>query len=255
MKRASRFHLGLAIAWGVAVATLSVAQTVLPTALRVETVVSGLSSPTAMAFLGPNDILVTQKNDGRVRRVIAGVLQSSAVLDVAVNTESERGLLGIALDPDFDHNGQVFIFYTEASGVDNGTALGNRVYRYTWNGSALVAPQLVVGLPADLGPNHNGGVILFGPDDRLYVVIGDLNRDGKLQNDPVGPAPDDTSVILRVDRAGRGPVDNPFHDPANAQSAANLYYATACATRSAWPSIPSRPRCGTRRTDPTRWTR
>ncbi len=225
MYRTSRSRLGLAAVWGVVATTLAVAQTVQPTTLQVDTIVSGLNGPTAMAFLGPDDILVTQKDDGRVRRVIAGVLQSSVVLDVNVNTFAERGLLGIALDPDFIHNAYVYLYYSEASGADDGPALGNRVYRYTWNGSALVTPQLVLDLPIDPGPNHDGGVILFGPDDRLYVVIGDLNHDGQLQNDPAGAAPDNTSVILRVDRSGRGPIDNPFYNPALPQSPLQRYYA------------------------------
>ena len=69
--------------------------------LNVRQVVTGLSAPTTMAFIGANDFLVLQKNDGRVRRVTAGVLQSAAVLDLDVDGQSERGLLGIALHPDF----------------------------------------------------------------------------------------------------------------------------------------------------------
>ena len=121
MSSTTRSPLVLAIVWGVAATTLAVAQTVQPAELSVETVVSGLSSPTAMAFVGPDDILVAQKNDGRVRRVISGVLQAAAVLDVAVNTSSERGLLGLTPDPDFVHNRHVYLCYTEASGGDGGS--------------------------------------------------------------------------------------------------------------------------------------
>ena len=64
--------------------------------LRVDLLVSGLSSPTTMAFIGPNDLLVLQKNDGRVRRVTNGVLQPNAAA-----SDSERGLLGIAVHPNF----------------------------------------------------------------------------------------------------------------------------------------------------------
>src|SRR5213076_1234915 len=72
--------------------------------LQVTEIVSGLSSPTTMAFTGPDDILVLQKDDGKVRRVIHGVLQPSFVLDVNVDNQSERGLLGIALHSEFSDN-------------------------------------------------------------------------------------------------------------------------------------------------------
>jgi glucose/arabinose dehydrogenase len=165
-----------------------------------------------MAFIGVDDILVLQKNNGMVRRVIAGVLQPSAVLDVAVDNDSERGMLGIAVHPNFPASPFVYLYYTESStsGDSSGSAAANRVYRYTWNGAALTSPILIVDLPASPGPNHDGGIITFGPDGKLYIVIGDLNRNGQLQNFPGGPAPDDTSVILRINDDGSVPNSNPF---------------------------------------------
>jgi aldose sugar dehydrogenase len=194
---------------------VGIAQTVLDPSLKVGEIVSGLSQPTAMAFIGPSDILVLQKADGRVRRVINGVLQSGQVLDVAVDSASERGLLGIALHPNFPGTPFVYLYYTESStGGDTTTGmptpLGNRVYRYTWNGNALVDSTLILDLPVAPGPNHNGGTMTFGPDGKPYVVIGDLNRDGQLQNFSNGPVPDDTGVILRINDDGSIPSDNPF---------------------------------------------
>jgi len=179
--------------------------------LSITEVASGLSTPTTMAFIGPQDSLLLQKNDGQVRRVTAGVLQPNPVLDVAVDNSSERGLLGIALHPDFPVSPFVYLYYTESAtaGDSTGSAAANRVYRYTWNGTALTSPLLILELPVDPGPNHNGGAIAFGPDEKLYVVIGDLNRNGRLQNFSSGP-PDDTSVILRINPDGSIPDDNPF---------------------------------------------
>jgi glucose/arabinose dehydrogenase len=165
-----------------------------------------------MAFIGPNDLLVLQKNDGRVRRVINGALQPGEVLDIHVDNQSERGLLGIALYPDFPGTNFISLYYTESSaaGDTSGSALANRVYRYTWNGSALINPQLILDLPATPGPNHDGGAMTFGPDGKLYLAIGDLNRDGQLQNFSGGPGPDNTGVIFRINGDGSTPGDNPF---------------------------------------------
>lgn len=181
--------------------------------LTVTQLVSGLDLPTTMAFIGPNDILVLQKNDGKVRRVVSGILQPGSVLDLNVDNESERGLLGIALHPDFPITPSVYLYFTESTsttGDTSGSPAANRVVRYTWDGSALINRQPIIDLPVTPGPNHDGGVIIFGPDGKLYIVIGDLNHDGQLQNFPAGPAPDNTSVILRLNDDGTTPNNNPF---------------------------------------------
>jgi aldose sugar dehydrogenase len=197
--------------------------------LKVETVVTGLSSPTSMAFIDNNNILVLEKG-GQVRLVSNGVLQSKPVLQVSVATESERGLLGIAIlnstktgtTAAANNNKFVFLYYTESKGGD----LRNRVYRYEWNGQNqnLTDPTLILDLPALPGPNHDGGKLVIGPDHYLYAVIGDLNHRGKLQNIKDGPDPDDTSVILKVNpNDGSSAKDNPFINDAN--TAMHKYYA------------------------------
>jgi glucose/arabinose dehydrogenase len=240
--------------------------------LAVRPVVSDLVTPISIAFLGPDDLFVLEKNTGRVVRVTGGVSQGP-VLDLAVNFASERGLLGIALHPDFPEDNGVYLFWTcrASAGSDPFTPaaqvcpdppalgedtdligavplLGNRVDRFAWDGSSLTWDRNLIHLrsfqadgaptPPDQGDaeqpprgNHDGGVLRFGPDGKLYVYFGDQGRRGQLQNLPSGPTltglgpvvaddqfggpePDNAhlaGVILRLDDDGTAPVDNPFH--------------------------------------------
>jgi glucose/arabinose dehydrogenase len=206
--------------------------------LSVRQVVAGLVTPTGIAFISSNDFLVLEKNTGQVKRVVNGAIQAT-VLDLAVNFGSERGLLGIALHPNFPTDAGVYLYWTESTtGADtsvlsNTPVLGNRVDRFVWNGSSLIFDRNLIQIRAiqqDAGQpergNHNGGVIKFGPDGKLYIIIGDVGRRGHLQNLPSGPSgdgsPDDqfggpepdnahlTGVILRLNDDGSTPTDNPF---------------------------------------------
>jgi aldose sugar dehydrogenase len=171
--------------------------------IRAEKVITGLESPTSMAFLDNDDIIITQKDNGRVRLVSNGVLQPQPILQVPVLNNSERGLLGVAIANTTSDSSTkiVFLYYTEPVGDQ----ARNRIYRYDWNGTGnLTGGRLILDLPGEPGPNHDGGKMQIGPDGMLYAVKGDLNRDGMLQNVRDGPPPDDTSVILRVDYDGNG---------------------------------------------------
>ncbi len=149
--------------------------------LQAEIFVEGLSFPTSMAFIDNNNILILEKEEGTVRLISNGILQEQPVLKVDVNSNNERGLLGIAI-----MNNMVFLYYTESSSSSSSSedneSLRNKVYKYQWNEEEkiLVNSKLILDLPAIPGPNHNGGKLAIGPDNYLYVVIGDLNHNGKL---------------------------------------------------------------------------
>jgi aldose sugar dehydrogenase len=253
------------------------AQTSAPTItvpnLAVRTAVDGFVTPIGLAFLSESEWLVIEKNTGQVKIVENGAVTGTA-LDLAVNNFSERGLLGIALHPDFEENNFVYLFWscvappppaqneffptanecslTPELGADSDNVLavpllGNRVDRFVWNGATNTLAfniNLIMlrsfqndASTSPTGPNgeiqrgnHDGGVIRFGPDGKLYVQFGDVGRRGQLQNLPSGPTltglgdiipddqfggprPDDahfTGVIIRLNDDGTTPTDNPF---------------------------------------------
>ncbi len=243
--------------------------------LDVRTAADGFVTPIGLAFVSDSTWLVIEKQTGQVRVVEDGAITGTA-LDLAVNNASERGLLGIALHPDFDENNFVYLFWscTAAAppeetqftptanectlipelGDDSDETLavpllGNRVDRFVWDGEAgtLTFDSNLIMLrsfqndasTSPTGPNgevqparanHDGGIIRFGPDGKLYILFGDVGRRGQLQNLPSGPTltglgptvpddqfggpePDDahfTGSIMRLNDDGSTPSDNPF---------------------------------------------
>jgi Glucose/sorbosone dehydrogenases len=169
---------------------------VLDPSLKVEVVVKGLDKPTQMAFLGNDDFLVLEKNQGTVRRVINNTLLNEPVIDVKVATAMERGLLGLAISKNHyasdnksnaenNNSTKIFLFFTESKEdgndhcphitycVPGNDPLGNRLYSYDLEGNHAVNPHLLLDLPATPGADHIGGVIKIGPDKNLYLVSGD----------------------------------------------------------------------------------
>ena len=179
---------------------------------------AGLFAPTGMRFLGPDDAFLIEKNSGKVKRVHAGVVDE--VLDLGVASDSERGLLGIELHPDFASNGFVYLYHSTRSlpGDGSGTTswTGNRLDRWVWNGTQLVAdPSFqTVSIPQDPaqanGPNHDGGPLRFGPDGMLYLATGDLNRNRIEQNNASASLAAGTGGIYRLNEDGTIPADGPY---------------------------------------------
>jgi aldose sugar dehydrogenase len=203
--------------------------------LMVETVAEGLEFPTSIAFLGPNDILVLEKERGTVQRIINGKMLPQPLLDVNVATSQERCMCGIAILKQIPGHTYVFLYYTEADLADaedvseGKDPVGNRLYRYELVNNKLVNPKLILDLPATPGPRHNGGAIVIGPDNNLYIPIGDVDgshKEGEFetetQNYPDGAEPDGRGGILRVTLDGE-PVSSSgiIAD----ETPLNLYYA------------------------------
>jgi glucose/arabinose dehydrogenase len=184
--------------------------------LGIEVVTTGIEFPSDMAFLDTNDILVLEKNSGNVLRIINGQILDSPLLEVNVSNSSERGLLGIAVAKDNGDEWEstyVYLQFIEDPKIPDGhdsEVLANRVYRYELVDNKLINPSLLLDLPATPGPYHNGGKIMVGPDNNLYVVVGDMGlgrkeieNSSKTQNNREGPAPDGRAGILRITQDGQ----------------------------------------------------
>src|SRR5215208_7125405 len=179
--------------------------------LETEVIAEGLKFPTSMAFLDSDDILVLEKEKGTVQRIVDGQIQPEPLLDVNVATSQERCMCGIAVSKNIPGHTYVFLYYTEAESADaedvteGKDPIGNRLYRYELVNDKLVNPKLLLDLPANPGPRHNGGAIMIGPDNNLYIPIGDVDGSFKepefetqTQNYADGVEPDGRSGILRI---------------------------------------------------------
>jgi aldose sugar dehydrogenase len=212
--------------------------------MAVQVVFEGLNFPTNMAFLGPDDILVLEKNDGTVRRIINGDMMPEPLLKVNVSDSSERGMLGIALGKNQTNNEipfYVFLYYTEPE-QENKTgkyadipeskfsAASNNIYRYELVEGKLTNPKNLLRLPTLYDAGHNGGVLLFGPDNNLYASSGSVALDRPetehdntwSQNVVEGPEADGRGGILRFTEVGKS--EEGSHILSN-EYPMNLYYA------------------------------
>jgi glucose/arabinose dehydrogenase len=201
----------------------------------IEVITTGIEFPSDMAFLDTNDILVLEKNSGKVLRIINGQILDSPLLEVNVSNSSERGLLGIAIAKDNSDEREstyVYLQFTEDPNIRDAhysDVFANRVYRYELVDNHLIHPSLLLDLPSTPGPYHNGGKIMVGPDNNLYVVVGDMGlgrkeieKSSEAQNNREGPAPDGRAGILRIAQDGvevehKGILGNEYP--------LNLYYA------------------------------
>ncbi len=184
-----------------------------PVNVRAETVVPNADFPVSIAFAPDGRLFYTEKNSGQIRIVQNGQLLVNPFFTVTpLATAGERGLLGIAFDPNFTNNRFVYVYHTHP-----GPPVHNRVVRYTEANNLGSGETVIINnLPANnVGSNHNGGRIAFGPDGLLYVTVGDAGDPANSQDQSSR-----AGKLLRFNPDGTIPASNPV--PGNALFALGL---------------------------------
>lgn len=177
-----------------------------PEHFQKQELLTGLNAPTDMV-IAPDERMFLLEKSGAIRIYKDGQLLPEPFTQISVNHESERGLLGIALDPDYENNKQIFVYYT-------GSDLINRVARYDASDDlATTGGEVVYQVPISAGLIHLGGSIGFGNDGKLYVAIGNNGVQSFSQN-----LTNDYGKILRLNPDGSIPEDNPFVGDDNKKS-------------------------------------
>jgi glucose/arabinose dehydrogenase len=174
----------------------------LPTGFSETLVASGLANPTAMQF-APDGRLFVAEQAGRLRVIKNGVLLPTPFLTLTVSSSGERGLLGVAFDPNFASNQFVYVYYTATT-----PAIHNRISRFTANGDVAVAGSEVTLLDLNnlsTATNHNGGALAFGQDGKLYAAVGENANGSHAQS-----FANLLGKMLRINADGSIPTDNPF---------------------------------------------
>ncbi|MBD0369797.1 MAG: PQQ-dependent sugar dehydrogenase [Pyrinomonadaceae bacterium] len=210
--RSSLRHIlsaALLLFWGT---LFSLNAATLPAGFTETMVASGLTNPTAMSFAPDGRLFVCQQN-GQLRVIKNGVLLSTPFVTVNVDPSGERGLLGVAFDPNFSNNRFVYVYYTTGA-----IPMHNRVSRFTANGDVAVAGSETVILELDnlsSATNHNGGAIHFGPDGKLYIAVGENANPSNAQT-----LTNLLGKVLRINSDGTIPTDNPFFNSATGKNRA-----------------------------------
>ncbi len=173
---------------------------------QLQTYMTGLDWPIALAFSPDGRIFYAERNTGSIRVIDGGTLLPAPFYALAnTATAGERGLLGLALDPAFPTAPWVYAYQTY-NDLANGTVY-NRIVRIQASGDVGLAHTVILRMPPLSGAtNHNGGVIAFGPDGMLYAVVGE-NANPSLSQNPMSPM----GKVLRMNPDGTAPPDNPFY--------------------------------------------
>jgi aldose sugar dehydrogenase len=208
--------------------------------LRVVQVISGLTMPTSMAFLGPDDFLVLQK-EGTVTRVTNGTISSHPLLNATVGKGFTQGMLGITISKNSKLNSTyVFLYYTESlksqtngqSQISTSKPLENRLYRYELVNGKLINPKLLVRPAGTVKQDYmdNGGYLKIGPDNNIYFSVGAITGNNVsavqtlTQNFVNGTAVDGRAGILRITQDGKPVLNEQGHGLLGDSYPLNLYY-------------------------------
>jgi aldose sugar dehydrogenase len=173
----------------------------LPPNTKVETYKTNLNFPVDMAWVpGTKRIFFTEKSSGRIRILDGRTLRSHPCTTLDVNSQGERGLLGITLHPNYKQNRYLYVYYSNASPLEN------RVTRFTVRDRRCRnATHIVKGIPASSRVHHGGQIEFAG--EKLYVSTGEQgNRDAAQDTDSR------LGKILRYNANGSIPNDNPFNN-------------------------------------------
>ncbi len=188
------------------VTTFTIEAATLPAGFT-ETSISGISKPTAMEIAPDGRIFVCEQN-GSLRVIKNGALLPAPFVTLTVDPDGERGLLGIAFDPNFATNNFLYVYYTVPFAPRH-----NRVSRLTANGDVMAPGSETILLeldPLTTASNHNGGAIHFGPDGKLYIAVGENATPSNSQT-----LSNMLGKILRINANGTIPTDNPFFNTAS----------------------------------------
>src|SRR5262245_19079838 len=193
--------------------------TTLPAGFAESLVAGGLTAPTAMALAPDGRIFVAQQAGG-LWVIENGTLLTTPFVSLTVDSSGERGLLGVAFDPNFATSPFVYVYYTVPAA--GGALPHNRVSRFVANGNVAGGEQALVDLEPLGASNHNGGAIHFGPDGKLYVGVGENANGANAQSLATR-----LGKILRYNPDGTIPADNPT-------TFAGLAGTTTGANRAVW---------------------
>jgi len=184
----------------------------LPADFSVSEIAHGLIKPYEMEFAPDGRLFISQQG-GKLRVIKNGTLLAQPFLSVAVDARGDRGLIGIAFDPNFAANQYVYVFYTTPTPVPH-----HRVSRFTGNGDVAVpgSEHILIELDnLDVNVLHNGGAVHFGLDGKLYISTGNnvVNANSQSLSTLLGK-------ILRINSDGSIPTDNPFYATASGKNRA-----------------------------------